>query len=379
MYLKLIYCGGEIILKLKQKFYKKISFCLLFVFISISLIHTPAYCEKVKSKNYDLNARAAVVIDSKTNRILFNKNAHDIVPMASTTKILTCLVALKYGNLDKKFTVSSKASSIRGSKVGYKKSEEISLKELLYGLMFKSGNDAAICIAEGIAGSTDEFCKLMNEYAREIGILDSHFESPHGLDSQNHYSTAYDLALLTSKTKEIDFFNELSKTKNYSESGFSRSYQNINKILYLVPEATGTKTGYTGQAGKCLVSSFNMGDNNEIIVVVLNCTPRWKSSEWLYNNTKELYEYKKVFNSNEIILTETLENGIEIQGILKEDVIVPVKKGNEIKTIITLNENIKNTNIKEIENFEYLGTLKIFENEEQIYIVPILNKNYKSM
>lgn len=366
-------------MKYKRKLLNKISFILLLISFITLWSNSFTYGKSTFNKNYDLNARAAVVIDSKTHRILFDKNARDIVPMASTTKILTCLVALKHGNLEKKFKVSSLASSIRGSKVGYKKDEEISLKELLYGLMFKSGNDAAICIAEGIAGSIENFCKLMNEYAKEIGILDSHFESPHGLDSANHYSTAYDLALLTSKTKEIEFFNELSKSKSYSETGFSRSYQNINKILHLVPEATGTKTGYTGQAGKCLVSSFNMGDNNEIVVVVLNCTPRWKSSEWLYNYTKENYEYKKLFSSKEIILNETLENGISIEGILEEDIIVPVTKGNEVKTVITLNENIKNSNIEEIETFEHLGTLKIFENEEQIYITPILNKNYKSM
>ncbi len=345
----------------------------------ISNLHIVAYSQTKKEKPYDLNARAAVVIDSKTNRILFDKNAREIMPMASTTKILTSLVALKYGNLDKKFKISSQASSVRGSKVGYKKDEEISLRELLYGLMFKSGNDAAIAIAEGIAGSVDEFCKLMNEYAKEIGIFDSHFESPHGLDSQNHYSTAYDLAILTSKTKQIDFFNELSKTKQYSDTGFSRSYQNINKILYMVPQATGTKTGYTGQAGKCLVSSFNMGENNEIIVVVLNCTPRWKSSEWLYNRTKENFEFKKIFSSNDIVINESLENGLKIEGFVEDDIVVPITKGGEANTVITLNENVKNSDPKEIENLEHLGTLKVFENNEQIYIVPILNKNYKSM
>ncbi|EIA23992.1 D-alanyl-D-alanine carboxypeptidase, partial [Candidatus Arthromitus sp. SFB-3] len=192
-------------------------------------------------------------------------------------------------------------------------------------------------------------------------------------------STAYDLAMLTSKTKQIDFFNELSKTKEYTDTGFSRSYQNINKILYMVPQATGTKTGYTGQAGKCLVSSFNMGNNNEIVVVVLNCTPRWKSSEWLYNYAKDNYEYQKLFSSNDLIINESLENGIKIEGILKDDVIVPVTKGMEVKSVITLNENIKHSkDDDEINEFENLGTLKIFENEEQIYICPIINKNYKS-
>lgn len=357
------------------RFLKFLLAVLIFVF---AFGENFVYANKI-SEPYDLNARAAVVIDSKTNRVLFDKNAYDILPMASTTKILTSLVALKYGDLNSKFKISGQASSIRGSKVGYKKDEEISLRELLYGLMFKSGNDAAIAISEGIAGSVEEFCKLMNEYAKEIGLLDSHFESPHGLDSQNHYSTAYDLALLTSKTKQIDFFNELSKTKEYWDTGFSRSYQNINKILYMVPQATGTKTGYTGQAGKCLVSSFDMGEDNEIIVVVLNCTPRWKSSEWLYNYTKENFEFKKVFSKNEILIDEILNDEIKIQGFIEEDITIPVTKGAEIQTSIILNEHIKNFNAEEIENLEHLGTLKIFENNEQIFITPILNKNFKSM
>lgn len=352
---------------------------LLAILILLSTVHIKVNCQTKKQKPYDLNARAAIVIDAKTHRILFDRNARDILPMASTTKILTSLVAIKYGNLDQKIKISSQAASVRGSKVGYKKDEEISLRELIYGLMFKSGNDAAIAIAEGIAGSIEEFCDLMNEYAKEIGILDSHFESPHGLDSQNHYSTAYDLSILTSKTKQIDFFNELSKTKQYTDTGFSRSYQNINKILYMVPQATGTKTGYTGQAGKCLVSSFNMGDNNEIIVVVLNCTPRWKSSEWLYNYAKENYEFKKLFSSNDVLINETLGNGVTIEGVAKEDIIVPVTKGLEAKTVITLNENIKNASAEEINNFENLGTLKVFEGDQQIYICHISNKNYKSV
>lgn len=360
-------------------FFKKfLSFMLLIIFF-VSTIKISANSQVKKYKPYDLNAKAAVVIDSRTKRILFDKNAREIMPMASTTKILTSLVALKYGNIDKKFKISSHASSIRGSKVGYKQGEEISLRELLYGLMFKSGNDAAIAIAEGIAGSTEEFCKLMNEYAKEIGIFDSNFESPHGLDSQNHYSTAYDLAILTSKTKEIEFFNELSKTKQYCDKNFSRSYQNINKILYMVPNATGTKTGYTGQAGKCLVSSFNMGDDNEIIIVVLNCTPRWKSSEWLYNYTKDNFDFKKLFSKNNIVVSETLENGYILEGIVQDDIIVPLTKNSTEKISISVSDNIKNYKKEEIENLECLGTIKVYEGEEQIFIAPIINKNYKSM
>lgn len=350
------------------------------ILIFIILISNLCLCKiSASSKTYDLNAHAAVVMDAKTNRILFDKNSRKILPMASTTKILTALVAITNEDLNKKFKISSKAASIRGSSVGYKENEEISLKELLFGLMFRSGNDAAIAIAEGVAGSVENFCNLMNEYARKLGLLDSHFESPHGLDSENHYSTAYDLAILTSKAKQFEFFNELSKTKLYRETGFSREYQNINKILYRVPQATGTKTGYTGQAGKCLVSSFNMGNDNEIIVVVLNCTPRWKSSEWLYNFAKDNFEFKKLFSKGDVVINEMIGEDFKVEGFLNTDIIVPVKNGCNATTIIKLNDNIKNCSKEEIENFEYIGTIKVFENDEQIFIAPILNKNYKSM
>ncbi len=192
---------------------------------------------------------------------------------------MTTLVALKYGDLDRKIEISENADKIRGSVVGYRKGEKITLRELLYGLMLRSGNDAAIAIAEGIAGSIEGFSKLMNEYASEIGLLNSHFITPHGLDKDEHYSTAYDLALATATAKKYELFNKIVSSKDVKkeEYNFTRDYQNINKILWKIPEADGVKTGYTGKAGKCLVTSSKINDN-DIIIVVLNCTPRWNET-----------------------------------------------------------------------------------------------------
>ena len=155
-----------------------------------------------------VSARCAIAIDAESREVLWNQNGYEIVPMASTTKILTSLIAINYGNLEKKVTISKKASSIRGSTVGYAAGEEISMRELLFGLMFRSGNDAAIAIAEEIGGSIEGFSNIMNDYAKSLGIINSHFESPHGLDSQKHYSSAYDLAILTSKAMEYKDFRE---------------------------------------------------------------------------------------------------------------------------------------------------------------------------
>jgi len=261
--------------------------------ILLSLIFTVVLGASVNAKGKDnmnlrVNARSAIALDKESGTVLYEQNAYEIVPMASTTKILTSLIAIEQGDLDKKVTISKKAASIRGSTVGYKANEEIALKELIFGLMFKSGNDAAIAIAEELGGSIEGFSEIMNHYARGIGILDSHFESPHGLDSSEHYSSAYDLAILTSKGMDYDLFREIVGSKQISKEkyNFTRDYNNINKILWKIPGANGVKTGSTGQAGKCLVSSVN-NNGKDVIIVVLNCPDRWNVTEKIYKHILE--------------------------------------------------------------------------------------------
>jgi D-alanyl-D-alanine carboxypeptidase len=261
--------------------------------ILLTLIFTQVLGVSVDAKdkdntNFRVNARCAIALDKESGTVLYEQNAYEIVPMASTTKILTSLIAIEQGNLDKKVTVSKKAASVRGSTVGYKANEEITLRELVFGLMFKSGNDAAIAIAEELGTSIEGFSDIMNHYARGIGILDSHFESPHGLDSSNHYSSAYDLAILTAKGMDYDLFREIVGSKQISKEkyNFTRDYNNINKILWKISGANGVKTGYTGQAGKCLVSSVN-NNGKDIIIVVLNCTDRWNVTEQIYKHVLE--------------------------------------------------------------------------------------------
>lgn len=269
-----------------MKLEKKVMKIILIAIIITNL--TCIKCLAYTSNNFRVNARNAIALDRSTGEVLFEQNAYELVPMASTTKIITALITIERGNLDEKLTVSKNAASIRGSKVGYKAGEEITIRELLYGLMYKSGNDAAITLAEGIGGSIEEFAEIMNHYAVGIGILDSHFQTPHGLDSADHYSSAYDLAILTAKGMEYDMFREVVGTKEIKKSqyGFTRDYNNINKILWRIPGANGVKTGYTGQAGKCLVSSVNH-NGKDIIIVVLNCTDRWNQTEKIFKHVQE--------------------------------------------------------------------------------------------
>ncbi len=283
-----------------------------------------------------VSARNAIAIDAETNEVLWNQNGYEIVPMASTTKILTALIAINYGDLERKVTISKNASSIRGSTVGYAAGEEITMRELLFGLMFRSGNDAAIAIAEDIGGSIEGFSNIMNNFAKTVGLLDSHFESPHGLDSPKHYSSAYDLAILTSKAMEYDVFRECvgEKVIYKDKYNFTRDYQNINKILYKIPGANGVKTGYTGGAGKCLVSSINHNGKN-IIIVVLNCVDRWNVTEKIYNyviksnefinkNNKKILEEEKLAGLGKIINEEDLTYGYKESDVVEVEVFKPI-------------------------------------------------------
>lgn len=347
--------------KMNSKKYKFIS-----CFIIICLIIFDINSLKVKSMEINVNARAAIAIDSKSKIVLYEKNAHTLIPMASTTKIMTALVAIKYGDLNKKFQISCKAAAIRGSTVGYRKGDMVTLRELLYGLMLRSGNDAAIAISEGIGGTVEEFVKLMNEYANQIGLCSTHFESPHGLDSENHYCTAYDLALITIKARENKLFNEIVSAKDIDmkDSNFSRSYHNINKILWLLPNSTGVKTGFTAKAGKCLVSSVNFKDN-DVIIVILNSTERWNETKKINDYINKNYEYKQFFSKGETI-DEFLINHSKNKLILttEKEIVLPVSKNsNYVVKIIKPTENIKLPIMKGTK----LGSINIYEGDRKIY------------
>jgi D-alanyl-D-alanine carboxypeptidase len=273
----------------------KLKKSIIWIITILILLNINCSLAEAKTKeNFAVNARNAIAIDSSTGEVLYEKNAYEIVPMASTTKILTALITIERMDPQEKFIVSKNASSIRGSKVGYKAGDEITVKELLYGLMYRSGNDAAITLAEGMGGSIEGFAEIMNEYSKSLGLLDSHFQSPHGLDMTEHYSSAYDLAILTSKGMEYEVFREIVGTKEISKEkyNFTRDYNNINKILWKIPGANGVKTGYTGQAGKCLVSSIDY-NGRDVIIVVLNCPDRWNVTEKIFKYIQETVAFQE--------------------------------------------------------------------------------------
>lgn len=231
----------------------------------------------------NVSARNAVLIEQSTGRILYEKKAHEPRLIASITKIMTAIIAIESGKLDKTVTVSKNAVHTEGSSIYLEKGEKIKLKDLVYGLMLRSGNDAAVAIAEYIGGSTEGFSHLMNEKAAWIGMQNSSFDNPHGLDSEFHYSTAYDMALLMKHAMDNDIFREISGTKWYKSENRTYSWKNKNKLLTAYYEyCTGGKTGYTRAAGRTLVSSAHK-DGMDLIVVTLNAPDDWNDHQALFD------------------------------------------------------------------------------------------------
>ncbi len=265
-----------------------------------SSLFEDTYIDVFDENEPGINARSAIVVDFHSGRVLFEKNAYVKRPMASTTKIMTAIVALENGNMDDIVKVSPNAVSIWGSTMHLSAGEELTFKELMYGLLLPSGNDASIAIAEHIGGSVDGFLKMMNDKAKEIGALNSHFTTPHGLDGSGHYSTAYDMALITRYALNIPMFNDIVKTKSIQVG--KRFFTNTNEMLTNYEGADGVKTGYTGKAGRCLVTSATRGDRR-FISVVLFCDSRSQRAL----SSKKILDYTfSLFNLYTLVQSEYL-------------------------------------------------------------------------
>jgi serine-type D-Ala-D-Ala carboxypeptidase (penicillin-binding protein 5/6) len=241
----------------------------------------PTYTEAapVKNSNPSVLAKAAAVIDVETGRILYEKNGNEKMRVASLTKIMTAIVAIEEGKLNDVVEVPAHAVGTEGSSIYLRQGEKLTLEQLLYGLMLRSGNDAAVTIADHVGGSVPGFVQLMNEKAEYLGLSNTHFANPHGLDQQGHYSTADDLAKLTAYSLHNEMFRKIvgTRTKTIPQEGqnWDRKLINKNKMLVFYSGADGVKTGYTKLAKRCLVSSATR-EGRQIAVVTLNDPNDWQ-------------------------------------------------------------------------------------------------------
>ncbi len=276
---------------------------------------------------------AAVVLETGTNRVLFESNPNAQMPMASTTKIMTALVALEHGNLDDKVVIPREAVGIEGSSIYLKEGEVLTLEQLLYGLMLSSGNDVAVAVACHVGGSVEGFVDMMNTKAMEIGAENTRFTNPNGLHDDNHYTTAYDLALITSCALKNPEFQKICSTQ-YKEipgpEGTPRTLKNKNKLLWQYEGGNGVKTGYTKAAGKCLVASAKREDM-QVVCVVLNSSSMFIQSMALMDEAFECFDNVPVLSEGEPLGTIPVE-GANVDSVticMDEEIRLPLTKEEE--------------------------------------------------
>jgi Penicillin-binding protein 5, C-terminal domain./D-alanyl-D-alanine carboxypeptidase. len=274
-------------------------------------------------------ANGAILLDAATGDVLWAHNAHARLHPASTTKVLTGLIALERGDLNAKVRISRRAATTPGSSMYLREGEVHTLHDLVYGLLLRSGNDAAVAIAEAIAGSVEDFAELMNERARRLGARNSHFVNPHGLTHPEHLSTAYDLAVITRAALQNPLFAEIVATPvkelTYEELGRKVVLYNTNRLLTWLEGADGVKTGTTDAAGACLISSATRGEQ-KLIAVVLGASNRWRESaallEWGFRN----FQVARLGRAGEVLVHLPVKGGKRRS--------VPISFGRELAVVL---------------------------------------------
>lgn len=358
--------------------------------LNIDNITTQETSSVLSEESLSLNSRSCVVLDRISKQIIYGKNENKQVKMASTTKIMTAIIVIENYDLNTSANISQKAAGTGGSRLGLKTGDKITVHDLLYGLLLCSGNDAAVALAENVAGNIENFSKLMNQKALDLNLTNTHFESPHGLDSDDHYTTAYELSLLTDYALKNSTFLKIVGTKNYTITinGYSKALSNTNELLGNLNGIYGVKTGFTNGANRCLVSSCKRG-NMDIICVVLGAdTKKFRTQdsvkliEYSFKNfeyinieeiaNKELDSWEKNYLSN-LSVCKGSSSYIQLELDKLGNSILPIKKEfiSNIKTIVSVDYNLN----APMPKGTIIGSLKIVSNDSVISNINIITGN----
>lgn len=330
------------------------------VFISILIVPIQA------TGAIGVSAYSAILIEQKTGRVLYEKKAHEPQRIASITKIMTAIIAIESGDLTDRVKISKQASRAEGSSIYLKPGEEVTLEDLVYGLMLRSGNDAAVAIAEHVGGSLEGFVYLMNEKAQQLGMENTMFANPHGLDDhEDHYSTAYDMALLTRYAMQNEKYREVSGTKRY------KTWKNKNRLLTGMYEyCTGGKTGFTKRAKRTLVTTATK-DDLDLIAVTLNAPSDWDDHRNLYEHGFQSYEMTEILSKGKIdIITNPFYKN---KTFVKNSFHFPIteKEADDFRInykLIDPEIEIKRQNQKDS---HIVGKVEIYFQDKQIKELPI--------
>ena len=337
-----------------------------------------------------LNSRIAVAYDRKSGEVIWGKDENKRTAMASTTKIMTAIVTLENCDLTQTVTISKKSAGTGGSRLGLKADDKITMNDLLYGLMLKSGNDAAVAIAETVGGSVEGFAELMNEKAKELKLENTHYVTPHGLDDPEHYTTAVELAKLADYALQNETFAKIVNTKNYTVTinGYPKSISNTNELLGYLEGVNGVKTGFTNNAGRCLVTSVNR-NGFEIITVILQAdTKKFRTAdsikliEYIYKNyepvnIKEIVDeqFKRwcSINTSRIQINKCKNNNLELYIDNLDNDVIPIKKTDKDKIQIEVNNLFYFE--AQLQQNTIIGTIKVNLDGKTVDVIEIKNKN----
>ncbi len=346
---------------------KKILTCLcLCVVLSKYLVF--AVTEQSQPK---ITSTAAILMEQDTKRVLYSKNHRNKVKIASTTKILTAIVAIENKDLNDRVAISKKAAGTGGSTVGLTAGSEVSLKSLMYGMLLKSGNDCAVAIAEYVGGSVENFAKMMNEKAYEIGAKDTYCTNPHGLDTEKNYSTAYDLALITCYAKTNETLSKMIGTESLTVpwGKTSKYLSNTNRLLFTYEYCDGGKTGFTNGANRCLVATAKK-DDLKVVAVVLGAV----TTDIRFSETKELLKYG-IENYKMTDISESINWYIDVP-VYKGNIYSYVRKFNFNKKLplkegelerIYISQSIVPNLYAPVNKGSYLGKIELYLDDELLY------------
>lgn len=336
------------------------------------LLAFPAFGQGAPAGLFSVSAVSAVLMNADTGEILFAKNADEERAIASTTKIMTALLTLEAGELDRRFTADSMAIRVEGTSMGLREGDVVTRRSLCYGMLLPSGNDAANAAAVSVSGSMSAFADKMNEKAEQLGMEHSHFVTPSGLDADGHYSTARDMAVLTREALKNEEFRKIcgltSASVSFGNPPYQRSLYNSNKLLAQYEGCIGVKTGFTDNARRCLVSAAER-DGVTLIAVTLNAPDDWR------DHTRML-DYGFTAVTAEEIIPETLE--IEVAGGEKEKISVSPES---TVTIGLTEESLASVRTEYyvpafvyggISAGEKIGTAEIYYNDELLRSIPLL-------
>lgn len=309
---------------------------------------------------------SSCIMDVKSGRVLGGSNMNTPLPMASTTKVITAIVAIeKCEDIDKVRDIPKKAIGIEGSSIYLKEGDRYSVRELLYGLMLRSGNDSAVAIACIVGGSEEKFVELMNMKAKELSLENTHYVNPHGLHDENHYTSAYDLAKISAYAMRNETFKEIVGTKSKvvgnSDDDTKKYFVNKNKILSMYEGATGIKTGFTKVAGRCLVSAAER-KGMEVVSVVLNHGDMWNDSMNNLDHAFNNYVPIEIVKKDRLIENVSIGNK-SVGACVKEDFVYPIKKGEEK----TLEYSLDIGEVKNVESGVQIGKFKVYCNKRLIF------------